>query len=178
MAETKGTEGKTEAKTLEVGEVEKAPAKREESAWPSLARLERDMERMFEGFWGRPVPFLRDFDRFLGLPGLREMPVEMYDEKDDLVVKAELPGVTKQDLEVTLADNRLTISAEKKRETEKRERGRYIAEVGYGRCVRTLELPSGVLTDKAKASLKNGLLEIRIPRTEESKRKEIKINID
>jgi HSP20 family protein len=79
---------------------------------------------------------------------------------------------------VTLADNRLTISAEKKRETEKRERGRYIAEVGYGRCVRTLELPSGVLTDKAKASLKNGLLEIRIPRTEESKRKEIKITID
>jgi HSP20 family protein len=167
-----------EAKTLEVGEVEKAPAKREESLWPSLARLERDMERMVEGFWGRPFPFARDFDRLLGLPGLREMPIEMYDDKDDLVVKAELPGITKQDLEVSLADNRLTISAEKKRATEKTEKGRYLSEVGYGRWVRTIELPSGIVSEKAKASLKNGLLEIRIPRTEEAKRREIKVNVD
>ncbi len=174
MAEPKATE----TKTLEVGEVEKVPARREESLWPSLARLERDMERMFGGFWGRPFPLMRDFDRFLGLPAMREMPVEMYDDKDDLVVKVELPGITKQDLEVTLADNRLTISAEKKRATEKTEKGRYLSEVGYGRCVRTIDLPSGIVSDKAKASLKNGLLEIRIPRTEEAKRREIKINVD
>jgi HSP20 family protein len=167
-----------EAKTLEVGEVEKAPAKREESLWPTLARLERDVERMFEGFWGRPFSLARDFDRFLGLPAMREMPVEMYDEKDDLVVKVELPGITKQDLEVSLADNRLTVSAEKKRSTEKTEKGRYLSEVGYGRCVRTVTLPAGVVSDKAKASLKNGLLEIRIPRTEEAKRREIKINVE
>jgi HSP20 family protein len=167
-----------DAKTLDVGEIEKAPAKREESLWTSLTKLERDMERMVEGFWGRPFPLARDFERFLGFPSMREMPVEMYDDKDDLVVKAELPGVTKQDLEVTLADNRLTISAEKKRETEKREKGRYMAEVGYGRCVRTLELPTGIIPDKAKASLKNGLLEIRIPRTEEAKRREVKIAVE
>jgi HSP20 family protein len=136
------------------------------------------MQRMVEGFWGRPVPFAREFDRFLGLPAMGEMPVEMYDDKDDLVVKVELPGITKQDLEVSLADNRLTISAEKKRSTEKTEKGRYLSEVGYGRCVRTIELPAGIVSDKAKASLKNGLLEIRIPRTEEAKRREIKINVD
>ncbi len=167
-----------DAKTLEVGEIEKAPAKREETLWTGLTRLEQEMERMANAFWGRPFSLAREFDRFLGFPAMREMPVEMYDDKDDLVVKAELPGVTKQDLEVTLADNRLTISAEKKRETEKRERGRYMAEVGYGRCVRTLELPAGVLGDKAKASLKNGLLEVRIPRTEEAKKREVKINVE
>ena len=171
-------EPKAESKTLDVGEIEKAPAQREESLWTSLTKLERDMERMVEGFWGRPFPFARDVERFLGWPALRDMPVEMYDDKDDLVVKAELPGVTKQDLEVRLADNRLTISAEKKRETEKQDKGRYLAEVGYGRCVRTLELPAGIMADKAKASLKNGLLEIRIPRTEEAKRKEVKISVE
>ncbi|MFZ5863113.1 MAG: Hsp20/alpha crystallin family protein [Nitrospirota bacterium] len=167
-----------DAKTLEVGEIEKTSAKRDESLWTSLAKLERDMERMVEGFWGRSFPLARDVERFLGLPAIREMPVEMYDDKDDLVVKAELPGVTKQDLEVTLADNRLTISAEKKRETEKREKGRYMAEVGYGRCVRTLELPVGIVPDKAKASLKNGQLEIRLPRTEDAKRREVKISVE
>lgn len=164
--------------TLEVGEIEKVPAKREESLWPSLTRLEREMERMMEGFWGRPFSLARDFDRFFGLPGLREIPLEIYDEKDDLVVKAELPGVAKENLEVTLADNRLTISAEKKRATEKTEKGRYLSEVGYGRCVRTVELPSGIQSDKAKASLKNGVLEVRIPRTEEAKRREIKISVE
>ncbi len=166
--------------TLDVGEVEKeqAPATGLPTLWPSLTRLEREMERMMEAFWGRPLPFRRDVDRVFGLLGGREIPIDLYEEKDDVVVKAELPGIDKGAIEVTLSERRLTIAAERKREAEFGERGRYVAERAYGRLIRSLELPSDVQGDRVKASLENGVLEIRLPKTEAAKRREVKVRIE
>ena len=166
--------------TLDVGEVEKeqAPATGLPTLWPSLTRLEREMERMVEAFWGRPLPFRRDVDRVFGLLGGREIPVDMYEEKDDVVVKAELPGIDKETIDVTLSERRLTIAAERKREAEVGERGCCVAERAYGRLIRSLELPSDIQGDRVKASFTNGVLEIRLPKTEAAKRREVKVTIE
>ena len=104
--------------------------------------------------------------------------VDLYKEKDDIVVKAELPGMEKDNIELNLSDNRLTIRGEKKKEEEVKKEGYYRSERSYGSFVRTLELPSEVQTDKVKAAFKNGVLEIRLPKTEEAKKKETKVKVD
>jgi HSP20 family protein len=104
--------------------------------------------------------------------------VDLYEEKDDIVVKAELPGMEKDNIEVNLSENRLTIKGEKKKEEEVKKEGYYRSERSYGSFVRTLELPSEVQTDKVKAAFKNGVLEIRLPKTEEAKKKETKVKVD
>ncbi len=104
--------------------------------------------------------------------------VDLYEEKDDIVVKAELPGLEKEDIEVNLSDNRLTIRGEKKQEEEVKRENYYRSERSYGSFSRTLELPREVQTDKVKAAFKNGILEIRLPKTEEAKKKETKIKVD
>ena len=104
--------------------------------------------------------------------------VDLYEEKDDIVVKADLPGMDKDNIEVNLSGNRLTIKGEKKQEEEVKKEGYYRSERSYGSFVRTLELPREVQTDKVKAAFKNGILEIRLPKTEESKKKEIQVKLD
>jgi HSP20 family protein len=94
------------------------------------------------------------------------------------VVKAELPGMEKDNIDVTLSDNRLTIKGEKKKEEEVNKKGYYRSERSYGSFVRSLELPSEVQTDKIKAAFKNGVLEIRLPKTEQAKKKETRVKID
>jgi HSP20 family protein len=104
--------------------------------------------------------------------------VDLYEEKDDLVVKAELPGMEKDNIEVTLSDNRLTIKGEKQQEEEVKKERYYRSERSYGSFVRTLELPWEAQTDKVKAAFKNGVLEIRLPKPEEAKKKETKVKVD
>ena len=95
-----------------------------------------------------------------------------------MVVKAELPGLSKEDLDVTLTESTLTLKGEKKKEEEVREKNFYRSERSSGSFVRTIELPSEVKTDQTKASFKNGILEIRLPKTEDAKKKVTKVKID
>lgn len=104
--------------------------------------------------------------------------VDLYEEKDDIVVKAELPGIEKDNIEVNLSGHRLTIKGEKKQEAEVKKEGYYKSERSYGAFARTLELPREVQTDKVKAAFKNGILEIRLPKSEEAKKKEIQVKVD
>jgi HSP20 family protein len=144
-----------------------------------LSRWERDMERMMEDFFGRrtrpwwPERWFRTEEMELAAPA-----VDLYEEKDDIVVKAELPGMDKDNIEVNLTDHTLTIKGEKKKEEEVKEENYYRSERSYGSFLRTLELPKGVHTDKVKASFKNGILEVRLPKTEEAKAKEVKVKVD
>ena len=144
-----------------------------------LSRPELDMDRMFEDFLGRR---LRPFwpERWWPAAGMEitTPAVDLYEEKDDIVVKAELPGMEKDNIEVNLSGNRLTIKGEKKQEEEVKKEGYYRSERSYGSFVRTLELPREVQTDKVKAAFKNGILEIRLPKTEEAKKKETKVKVD
>ena len=144
-----------------------------------LSRWERDMERMMEDFCGRrtrpwwPEKWFRTEEMEVTAPA-----VDLYEEKDDIVVKAELPGIDKNNIEVNLTDHTLTIKGEKKKEEEVKEENYYRSERSYGSFLRTLELPKDVHADKVKASFKNGILEVRIPKTEEAKAKEIKVKVE
>ena len=104
--------------------------------------------------------------------------LDLYEEKDDIVVKAELPGIDKDNIEVNITDHQLTIKGKKKKEEETKEENYYRAERSYGAFLRTLELPKDVHADKVKASFKNGVLEVRLPKTEAAKAKEVKVKVD
>lgn len=144
-----------------------------------LTRWERDMDRMMEDFFGRRIrPWWPDrwfrTDEF----EVRAPAIDLFEEKDDIVVKAELPGMEKDNIEVNLTDNTLTIKGEKKKEEEIKEEKYYRAERSYGSFLRTVELPKAVRGDNVKASFKNGILEVRVPKTEEAKTKEIKVKVE
>jgi HSP20 family protein len=144
-----------------------------------LSRWERDMDRMMGDFFDRrmrpwwPERWLRAEPMEIAAPA-----VDLYEEKDEIVVKAELPGIEKNNIEVNLSDHHLTIKGEKKKEEEVKEENYYRSERSYGSFLRTLELPTEVLGDKVKASFNNGILEVRLPKTEEAKAKEIKVKVE
>ncbi|HSE90792.1 MAG TPA: Hsp20/alpha crystallin family protein [Candidatus Binatia bacterium] len=161
------------------GKKKKARALVPRRASSELSRQEGDVDRMFEDFLGRrPWPFWPE--RWWPAASMRitTPAVDLYEEKDDIVVKAELPGMEKDNIEVNLSDNRLTIKGEKKQEEEVQKEGYYRSERSYGSFVRTLELPRKVQTDKVKAAFKNGILEIRVPKTEEAKKREMTVKVN
>ena len=126
---------------------------------------------------GREIDFL--FDRF-GLERNFVEPVEtvwtpdleMFRRGADIVVRADVPGMKKEDVTVELADGQLMLRGERKQEKEEKNEGYYRAERTYGSFYRTLTLPEGVKVDEAKAVIRDGVLEVVIPTTkvEEKKR--------
>ena len=104
--------------------------------------------------------------------------LDMFEENDELVIKAEMPGIRKKDLDISLDGDVLTLKAEKKEEKEEGEKGttHYTRERRFGQYVRSILLPTRVDAEKVAATLKKGLLEIRLPKAEgpESKKIEIK----
>lgn len=139
------------------------------------------MERWFEEAFRRPLSLLGPS----WLPRLRATEVEeaipsvdIFEEGDNVVVKAELPGIKKEDIDVSMTDNVISISGEKKREEKVERKNYYREERSYGSFTRSFRLPAEVQTDKAKASFKEGVLEIRILKTEEAKKREKKVSID
>jgi HSP20 family protein len=144
-----------------------------------LTRWEREMDRMMDDFFGRrmqpwwPERWLWGGDREALAPAL-----DVYEEKDDIVVKAELPGMGKDDIQVNISDSELTLKGEKKKEEKVEEENYFRCERSYGAFVRSVELPKNVQADKVKASFKNGILEVRLPKSEEAKTKELKVTID
>ncbi|MDH5667066.1 MAG: Hsp20/alpha crystallin family protein [Nitrospira sp.] len=145
-----------------------------------LEDIEHWMERFMDDMWQRPFPSLLGRDRWLPIRPLSiRMPsIDVYEEKDSVVVKAELPGMTKGDIEVNLEGENLTIKGEKKEDKEVKEDNYYRRERSYGSFLRTVALPSEVKQDEVKASFKDGILEIRMPKTEEAKKKSVSVKID
>jgi HSP20 family protein len=133
------------------------------------ARLMEELETMAREMWNTwsPAPFHG---------GLLQS-MDVYREKDDLVVKAELPGTRKKDLDISLEDDVLTIKAEKKQEEVNEDTTYYSSERHFGQFVRSMTLPFHVDEEKITATFKNGLLEIRLPRAEETKSKHIDITV-
>ncbi len=160
--------------------------KREKST--EVARVEpkvlpspfEEMERWFDELMRRPFSFFGPswFPR-VRMPEFEEISpsVDIYEEGDDVVVKAELPGMKKDDIEVTITDDTITISGEKKREEKVEKKNYYRYERSFGSFTRSFRIPVDVQTDKAQASFKDGVLEIKIPKTEEAKRRTKKLQI-
>ena len=144
-----------------------------------LTGWERDMDRMLEDFFGRRVrPWWPERWSRTDEMEVRPPIVDVFEEKDEIVVKAELPGMEKDNIEVNLTDHTLTIKGEKKKEEEIKEENYYRSERSYGSFLRTLDLPKDVRADKVKAAFKNGILEVRMPKTEEAKAKEVKVKVE
>lgn len=163
-------------KTKEKETKEVAPPRRSFVTFP---RWEQDMERMMEEFFGQRMrPWWPE--RWFRSEGMEPTSpaVDFYEDKDDIVVKAELPGIDKNNVEVNLTDHTLTIKGEKKKEEEVKKKNYYRSERSYGSFVRTLDLPTDVHADRVKATFKEGILEVRLPKTEEAKKKEIKVKVD
>ncbi len=105
--------------------------------------------------------------------------MDMYEEDKELVIKVEMPGIRKKDLDISLNDDMLTIKAEKKEEKEEGEKGttHYTRERRFGRYIRSMTLPARVDAENISATLKKGLLEIRLPKAEEPESKHIEIKV-
>lgn len=140
-----------------------------------------EMDRLMESFFPRRWmhPFRWDMPSIseLGAPFEGKMPrVDVIDRDTEIVVKAELPGVEKDDLDVSVTGNTVTIKGSTSHE-EKQEKGDYYrCEIRRGSFSRTVPLPASVDSDKAKASFNDGILELTLPKVEKSKRKSVTID--
>lgn len=151
---------------------------------PDLSRVEREMARMVEDVFVRPLGrslFPLELSRRLSVLDVQEphLPaIEIFEEKDDVVVKAELPGLKKEDLQINISDNLLTIRGEKKKEEELKEKGYYYSERSFGLIERSIDIPREIQNDKVRAVFTEGILEIRLPKTEAAKRTEVRIKVE
>ncbi len=164
-------------------------AKESEKKFGELKRVEptralspfEEMERMIESFmprgWLRPFRWEQPSWGELARPFEGRIPnVDVIDRDDEVVVRAELPGIKKDDLEVSVTDNSVTIKGETKHE-EKEEKGNYYrCEISSGTFARTVALPDNVSSSDATAKFENGVLELKLPKVEKTKRRTLKID--
>ena len=138
-----------------------------------------EMERWFEEAFRRPF-FAPSWMPMFKLPefGTTYPTVDIFEDGTDVVVKAELPGMKKDDIDVNISDDVVTISGEKRTEEKVEKKDYYRLERSFGSFTRTLRLPSEIQSDKAKASFKEGILEVRIPKTEAAVQKVKKITVE
>lgn len=138
-----------------------------------------DLDRWFDEFFSRRWPQAFDWrspfsGRELSISG--GLPkVDVIDHDDKIEIQAALPGVKKEDLDVSITDDSVTIRASTKQEEKKEGEHYYRREISRGEFQRTLTLPAYVNGDQAKASFKDGMLQITLPKTEVRKRKSIEI---
>ena len=135
-----------------------------------LARMERDMEDVLSHAF-------RDWRGARGNGEARDWApaVDVLDLKDEIVVRADLPGLDQKDIEITVDNGVLTIRGERKEEHEGKDEEYYCVERWAGRFSRVLTLPPGVNTDKTRAMFTHGVLEIHLPKTKEAAGRKVEI---
>lgn len=139
---------------------------------PVARRWNDDFDNMLEGFF-RPMRWVQEEASQGLIPRL-----DVVERDQEFLVKAELPGIKKEDIDISLENGVLTITAESKSETEEKEGDRVIRqERRYGKYVRSLRLGKEVDEKQVKASYKDGILELTLPKAEEVKPKKININL-
>jgi HSP20 family protein len=133
-----------------------------------LERFAEEMDRVFDDFglgrgwlspplgFGRPRPILSPTEGWLP-------DVEMLQRNNELLIRADLPGLKENDVKVEITENAVTIQGERRREHEEKKGGVYRSERSYGSFSRVIALPEGAITDQAKASYRDGVLEITMP---------------
>ncbi|MBV8098815.1 MAG: Hsp20/alpha crystallin family protein [Verrucomicrobia bacterium] len=137
-------------------------------AFDRFAVLRGELDRLFDSSF---APVFRTPDSFSRwVPAL-----DVYQDKDQFTVVAELPGLKKEDIELSLHDGVLTISGERKQE-KKGEEG-YRSERFFGRFQRSVTLPTGVDGNKVKATYQDGILKVVLPKAEEAKPKQIEVSV-
>ena len=138
------------------------------AALDRLTNMRAEMDRVFESTIGSfsrsPAPLSR-----------WNPAVNVYQDKDQFTVVVELPGLKKEEIEISLHDDTLTISGERKREESSEQE--FLTERSYGKFQRSLTLPSAVDAEAVKANYKNGLLQVVLPKAEQTKPKQIEVDL-
>ena len=136
-----------------------------------LVDLQERMNRLFEDSLRRFRTVDLDFSGGAFVP-----PVDIYETDNEIVLKAEIPGVKKEDIKIEVSDGVLTLKGEKKEEREIKEENYHRIERTYGSFQRSFTLPTNVDRDKIKATYKDGVLEVVLPKKEEAKPREVRID--
>lgn len=142
---------------------------------PSISELHREVDRVFDSFWnnfGSPSLF-RDNAGAMAF----DLRVDTTEDEKAYHVTAELPGMSENDVEVTFADNTLTIAGEKKQEKEVKEESYHRRERSFGSFRRSFTLPAEVDQEKISASFKDGVMTIDLPKSDNAQKKAKKITI-
>jgi HSP20 family protein len=154
-----------------------------------MRRMMDDMDRLFENFGFGRSPALStwsmfdDFDNLSRFPATRQAatlwspPIEVFERGNDLVVRADLPGLSKDDVKVDIDNGVLAISGERRSEHEEERQGYFRSERSYGSFSRSIPLPEGVNEDQVKASFKDGVLEVTMPKPAEETSKRRRIDV-
>jgi len=132
-----------------------------------MADFQHDMNRLF----GRSLMKRNGWTRAF------EPEVDVAEDKDAFLVKADLPGIKKEELDIKVEGRLLTLKGERKEEKETKEKNYYASERFYGAFTRMIELPAEVKTDQIKAAYKDGVLEITLPKSEGARAKQITVEV-
>jgi HSP20 family protein len=156
-----------------------ALASRSANPFSMLERFADEMDRVFESF-GFGGLRSRQPGRGFGLLSGEDVwtpELEIFHRNSELVIRADLPGLTKDDVKVDVSDNQVIIEGERQRQHEEEREGVFRSERSYGRFYRAIPLPEGVIADQAKATFKNGVLEVTIPAPPEQARRGRRLEI-
>jgi HSP20 family protein len=134
----------------------------------ALRRHEDPLDDLFRDFFRRPI---------LENAPMVEPAVDVAESDGEVIVKVEVPGVEKDQLQLTVADDRLTVRGDVRKESEEKRKNYYRQEIRYGAFQRTIPLPTEVDAARADAELKNGMLKVTLPKSKQPKAQEIKVAV-
>jgi len=135
---------------------------------PVFSSFQDEMNRVLDNFFSRETSYGMDWRPV----------VDVAETESDIIVKAEIPGIDPNDIDISITGDILTLKGEKKEEKENTGKCYHRVESSYGSFKRVINLPASVDVDKVKAEGENGLLEITLPKKEESKTKKINVKVD
>ena len=135
-----------------------------------MMTLREAMDRLFDDAFTRPFSLTREGGSTWSSPA-----IDMYQTDNEVVVKAALPGFKPEEVQINVTGDILTIKGEVKHEEEKKDRSWHIREQRWGSFERSVRLPTGVISDRAKADFQNGILTITLPKSEEVKPRTITV---
>ncbi|HDP97587.1 MAG TPA: Hsp20/alpha crystallin family protein [bacterium] len=138
--------------------------------WMDFDSLHRAIDELFNQFSDRPTSDVEEIST--GYP-----PADIKETKDNFFITAELPGLRREDVKISMSDKTVTISGEKKADAAKEEERRHRSERMYGTFQRSFSIPANIDQNHIKANFKDGVLTIKLPKTEESKPKQIAISV-
>lgn len=131
-----------------------------------LVSMRRDMDRLFDDFFSSPLAVNS---------GLNQPSIDLIQTDDEIIIKATMPGLDPDDLDIQITGDTLTLSGESKEEEEIKEAKYHLRERRYQSFSRSIQLPTMVVADKAEADMKNGVLTLTLPKAEEVKPKVISV---
>lgn len=150
------------------------------STWPALSSIS-DIDKAIERFFDRRWPSLLRWndipavDTLFEFEGQRLPSLDLIDRDNEVLLRLEIPGIDKKDIQISLADNLLTIKGETSSDVKEEKGDYYRHEISNASFARSVSVPGNVDVDKAVANLKDGVLEIKLPKLESSKRKSIAV---